>query len=261
MTSSDQADQAPFSSTSEEESQFVSPETVLQVLANGEIEVLGTLPWGSNYTFLATVTTDQLTLHAVYKPCSGERPLWDFADGTLCQREMASYVLSQALGWPLIPPSVFRQGPYGRGTVQFFIDADPDAHYFTLRHDPKFRSDFQRIAVFDFIINNADRKSGHCLKDSQDRIWAIDHGLTFHTEPKLRTVIWEYCERPLPEDMLADLRGLQQLLLTKAPPLDLLPKLIAPVELAAVQERLDCILRAGLFPTPRSGRNIPFPPV
>ncbi|MFQ5613863.1 MAG: SCO1664 family protein [Anaerolineae bacterium] len=253
--------QPPVNPDENREAQAVSVETILQVLAEGQLDVLGTLPWGSNYTFLATVTGDEYELKAVYKPCGGERPLWDFPDGSLCLREMATYLLSQPLGWPLIPPTVLREGPYGLGTVQFFIKADPNIHYFTLRDNPRYLTYFQQIAVFDYIVNNADRKGGHCLRDDRGRIWSIDHGLTFHIEPKLRTVIWEFCEQPIPENILADLRMLRQALQDGVPPLDTLAQLISYREKQVLEQRIGYLLSTRVFPSPTLGRNVPFPPV
>jgi uncharacterized repeat protein (TIGR03843 family) len=234
---------------------------ILEVLDQADINLLGSLPWGSNYIFLVAMNSGEFTFPAVYKPCSGERPLWDFPDGTLCQRELASYLLSLALGWPLIPPTVLRDGPFGPGTVQFYIEADPDNHYYTLRNDEQYQTDFQQIAIFDFIINNADRKSGHCLKDNQGRIWAIDHGLAFHPDSKLRTVIWNYGERRLPQFMVADLKMLQAKLCDRVPPLDILVQLLTSTEVSALQGRIDHLINRGLFPIPKSGRHIPFPPI
>ena len=152
--------------------------------------VLGQILSSSNYAFLARVDDGELQALAVYKPRRGEVPLWDFAPGTLCMREVAAYVLSHALGWPLIPPTVLRDGSYGPGVVQLYIEADVDAHYFTFREER--RADLVPVALFDIVTNNADRKGGHLLLDRDSRIWAIDHALTFHAEPKLRTVIWDF---------------------------------------------------------------------
>ena len=136
---------------------------VLALLAQGDLDVQGMLPWSSNYTLLATVRSNGLQGLAVYKPRRGERPLWDFARGTLCQREVAAYLLNAALGWNLVPPTVLRDGPYGIGSVQLFIDADQEAHLFTMQKEGGFESAIEQLAVFDVLANNADRKSGHCL--------------------------------------------------------------------------------------------------
>ena len=156
----------------------LSVASVLELLAKGDLDVQGMLPWSSNYTLLATVRNDGLQGLAVYKPRRGERPLWDFPRGTLCQREVAAYLLSEALGWSLVPPTILRDGPYGIGSVQLFIDAQEDAHLFTIQQEGSYEQELERLAVFDVLANNADRKSGHCLKGADRRLWAIDHGLT-----------------------------------------------------------------------------------
>ena len=169
----------------------LSDSAAAEELAAGELEVLGRMHYASNATFLARVRNNGAEMAAVYKPRRGERPLWDFPNGTLCQREVATYELSAALGWGLIPPTVLRDGPLGEGMVQRFVDHDPEEHYFTLleQHADRFR----RFAVFDVLVNNADRKGGHCLRSRPDgAILGIDHGLTFHPAWKLRTVIWDF---------------------------------------------------------------------
>ncbi len=224
---------------------------VLEILMEGELEVQGLFPWSSNYTFLASLTRPpgQQKLLAVYKPCRGERPLWDFPEGTLCQREFASYLVSQVLGWPRIPPVVFRDdGPEGPGSVQLFIDADFEAHYFNLRHLATFTDDFRRMALFDYVINNADRKGGHCLKDKNGKIWAIDHGLTFHTARKLRTVIWEFSDEAVPPPLLKDLERLRGLLSEPSELCQMLTLIIAPAEIRAFRNRLDFFAENGLVP-------------
>ena len=152
--------------------------------------VLGLLRGASNYTFLARLDPHPPEgLRAVYKPARGESPLWDFAAGTLYRREVAAYELSKVLGWPLIPPTVVRpDAPHGVGAVQLFIETDR-RHF--LGEQERHRETWLRVALFDVITNNADRKSGHCMFDLDDRVWVIDHGLTFHVEHKLRTVIWD----------------------------------------------------------------------
>ena len=165
------------------------------------METLGLMPWGSNYTFLMQITNpqtkdlpedDREDLLAVYKPRRGESPLWDFPNGTLCLREYAAGLVADALGWRIVPPTVLRDGENGFGSVQLFIENDPDQHYFTFKDDPDCRDQLQRICVFDLITNNADRKSGHCLRDMSGHVWAIDHGICFNADYKLRTVIWDF---------------------------------------------------------------------
>lgn len=234
---------------------------VLDILLSGEMsEVHGLMPWSSNYTFLVTVAHNDIRLLAVYKPARGERPLWDFPHGTLALREVAAYLVSEALGWELIPPTVLRDGEYGPGAVQLFINADFEQHYFTLREEPA--TAFAYVAAFDVITNNADRKAGHFLKATDGHIWVVDHGLTFHAEPKLRTVVWEFAGQPLPEAMQADLRRLQALLRDPRSPLVMqLQRLISPTEIKVFRQRLSQLLQAGHFPMPGPGRCVPFPPV
>lgn len=236
---------------------------LLNALLVKKIELQGLMPWSSNYTFLVSLTPPDVEdkLLAIYKPCQGERPLWDFPEGMLCRREFASYLISLVLGWPRIPPTVLRSdGPHGAGTIQLFIEADYDAHYFTLRENPALTDEFRRIALFDHIVNNADRKGGHCLLDAQEHIWAIDHGLTFHADYKLRTVIWEFCNEKLPTGLLDDLKNLRQLL--EQPELgQILAQLISRAEIEAFKERIDVLLKRGFLPRLQYGRNIPYPPV
>lgn len=236
---------------------------ILQSLLAGTMELEGLMPWSSNYTFLVTLTcpTDETTLLAVYKPCSGERPLWDFPDGSLCQREFATYLISHVLGWPNIPPTVLAKGPHGRGSLQLFVEADYEAHYFNIRGISNFTESFRQIAVFDYIVNNADRKGGHCLTDKNGRLWAIDHGLTFHTDFKLRTVIWDFCEEIIPDPLLQDLIYLQQQLLEPSELCRLLNKFISPAEIRAFQKRIDTLVSSGRFPRLQAGRNMPYPPI
>lgn len=232
-------------------------------LLKGLIELQGLMPWSSNYTFLVSLDqlADQTRLLAIYKPCQGERPLWDFPDGTLCQREFASYLMSQALGWPSIPPTVLRDGPHGPGSVQLFIDAEYEAHYFNMRDDSGFTDEFRRVALFDFIVNNADRKGGHCLKAKDGRLWVIDHGLTFHTDFKLRTVIWEFCEEAIPAVLLKDLKRLQSQMEESSELCQILSCFISTREIQAMKKRLDRLIIAGRLPELHPGRNIPYPPV
>ena len=155
------------------------PTVALDLLARGDITVKGRLPRSSNATFLVELALDDATALAVYKPEQGERPLWDFPPG-LFRREIAAYLLSEALGWGLVPPTAPRDGPLGEGSLQLFVPADFRQHYFTLLEAGEHRETLQRICLFDLVANNADRKSGHCLLVPDDRIYAIDNGLTFH---------------------------------------------------------------------------------
>jgi hypothetical protein len=232
---------------------------ILRLLSQGQIEVEGLIPWSSNATLLVTVRDDELTTLAVYKPQRGERPLWDFPHGTLGMREVAAYLVSEWLAWGLVPPTVLRQGPYGLGSMQLFFDAQEDAHFFTIQHDPTYAQDLKRLAAFDLIANNADRKSGHCLLDRVGHLWAIDNALTFHAEPKLRTVIWDFADQPLPADVLVGLRALQGSLAEGAPSDQALACLLSKEERAALRRRVDRLLKSRRFPQPGPGYPVPWP--
>jgi uncharacterized repeat protein (TIGR03843 family) len=227
-------------------------------LVSGELELLGLLPNSSNYTFLARATAGDDQVLAVYKPRRGEMPLWDFPEGTLCRREVAAYVVARELGWPNVPPTVLRDGPEGLGSAQLFVEFDPSQHYFTLEatHDDEFR----RVAVFDMVVNNADRKGGHCLLAPDGTIWVVDHGVCFNEEPKLRTVIWEHVGQPIPAELLNDIQAFN----VRSGQGDLraeLDELLSADELVAMGERIDAVLTAGVFPEPGPGRPYPWPPV
>jgi hypothetical protein len=235
-----------------------APERLLLQLP--DFEILGLLHGASNYTFLARLGPHPPSgLQVVYKPARGESPLWDFEAGTLYRREVAAYELSIALGWPNIPPTVVReQAPHGVGALQLFIEADR-RHF--LGQNSAHEDVWLRVALFDVIANNADRKSGHCLFDAQDKVWVIDHGLTFHVEDKLRTVIWDFSGRPLPGDLCGDVEraliDLERGSLGKT-----LRGLISPAELRLLKRRLrDVLDPAWRFPEPSSAWSIPWPPV
>ena len=234
------------------------PERLLATLP--EVEVLGILRGASNYTFLARLGPHEPDgLLAVYKPARGESPLWDFPSGTLYRREVAAYELSKVLGWPRIPPTVVRKsGPQGVGAMQLFVDAD-GRHF--LSEQSARRDEWIRVALFDVLANNADRKSGHCLFDAQGRVWVIDHGLTFHTDPKLRTVIWDFSGEPLPGDLCGDLeRTLSQL--ERGRLSGVLANLLSREEISTLRRRLRATLDpAWRFPSPTSGWSLPWPPV
>lgn len=236
----------------------LSDPAVPRVLGTGELEVLGLLPNASNHTFLARVKSTEEELLAVYKPRRGEAPLWDFPEGTLCAREVAAYVVSRALGWPNVPATVLRDGPYGVGSVQRFVPHDPEEHYFTLAG--RFPEEFRRVAAFDLVVNNADRKSGHCLLGEDGRVFLVDHGVCFSDEPKLRTVIWDFIGDPLEEGTRADVRRLAGEI-RGGQVRDELANLLAPVELAALAERADTVAAAVRFPEPGPDRPFPWPPI
>lgn len=236
----------------------LSDPAVPRVLGTGELEVLGLLPNASNHTFLARVKSTEEELLAVYKPRRGEAPLWDFPEGTLCAREVAAYVVSRALGWPNVPATVLRDGPYGVGSVQRFVPHDPEEHYFTLAG--RFPEEFRRVAAFDLVVNNADRKSGHCLLGEDGRVFLVDHGVCFSDEPKLRTVIWDFIGDPVEEGTRADVRRLAEEI-RGGKVRDELINLLAPVELAALEERADAVAAADRFPEPGPDRPFPWPPI
>lgn len=239
----------------------LSVASVLELLAQGELNVQGMLPWSSNYTLLTTVQNNGLQGLAVYKPRRGERPLWDFPRGTLCQREVAAYLLSESLGWSLVPPTLLRDGPYGIGSVQLFIDADQEAHLFTMQQEGLFGPQIERLAVFDVLANNADRKSGHCLKGNDGHMWAIDHGICFHVEPKLRTVLWDFAGQLLPPAIVSDLKALRTRLRKDDKLIEMFGSLLATDELRALRQRLGRLIETGKHPEAGHGRNMPWPPV
>lgn len=226
----------------------------LTILAEGEMEVRGRMPWSSNATFLVDVCHEGITIPAIYKPHRGERPLWDFPDG-LHLREVAAFRLSEALGWGVVPETVARtEGPLGAGSLQRFVAADFAQHYFTLLERPELHGALRTICTFDLVANNADRKGGHCLIDEDRRVWGIDNGLCFHVDPGLRTVIWEFAGEPVPPALLEDLArfaegdgaGLGELL--------------ADREVAATRRRAATVVGYGRFPDPGASRRAyPWP--
>ena len=191
---------------------------------------------------------------AVYKPGRGERPLWDYPPD-LYRREVAAAVVDEALRWSLVPPTVIRDGPFGLGSLQEFIAAADDEHYFTLLERPEHHHALKAVCIFDLLINNGDRKSGHCLLGLDGRIRAIDHGLSLHAEPKLRTVIWDFAGQAMPTDLLADVEGL----ISRPEALVGLEPLIDETERAALLRRGAAIVSSGTFPPLRSSRSYPWP--
>ena len=224
------------------------------VLTRGALTVKGRLPWSSNATLLVEAELDGVTTLGVYKPERGERPLWDFPSG-LFRRELAAWHLSEALGWGLVPLTVGREeGPYGEGSVQLFIPADFEQHYFTLREDERHHDRLRRICAFDLIANNADRKSGHCLLGEDGAVYAIDNGLCFHVEPKLRTVVWDLAGEPIP----AEIRTAARRLATQGLP-EGLARLLAADERAALLVRARALGWADQFPEDATGMRYPWP--
>ena len=225
----------------------------VDVLERGTIEVRGRIADSSNVTLLVTCAVAGCELLAVYKPLAGERELWDFPPG-LHRREVAARVLSDWLGWDIVPETVLREdAPFGEGSVQRVVEEDGVSHYFTVRDDPRWHHELRRIAAFDVLANNADRKSGHVLC-SGDRLWAIDHGLTFHAEPKLRTVIWDFAGTRLDRALRDDVARLAD-----GPAPCELEALLDEEELDALVARARGLVRAGRFPSPGAGRPYPWP--
>ncbi|MFW6069017.1 MAG: SCO1664 family protein [Chloroflexota bacterium] len=232
----------------------------LELMRQGVIEVEGLISWGSNYTFLARVCHGDRELPVIYKPRKGERPLWDFAPGTLCLRERAAYLVSEALGWRVVPPTVLRDGPHGWGSVQLFVEHDPERHYFTF--EGQYQTQLKRIVLFDLIVNNADRKGGHILVDDEEHLWSIDHGICFHSDYKLRSVVWDFAGQTIPAALLEDLHCLKETV--EDPDSDLtgaLSELLNERELEAIARRLRRLLKNTTFPSPGPGRHYPWPPV
>jgi len=226
--------------------------SALTVLEHGAIEIETRMPYSSNATFVVRVTNADTTLRAIYKPLRGERPLWDFEPG-LHRREVAAYRLATAMGLDFVPPTVLRDGPLGEGSLQLFVDADFEQHYFTLfESQPELHDCFRDIAVFDILANNTDRKSGHVLVDSENHVWAIDHGLCFAADFKLRTVIWEFGGEEIPDTALGAVERVASL------PLDV-AALLSDDEVAAHGERAAWLLEHRRLPVDPSGRRYPWP--
>jgi uncharacterized repeat protein (TIGR03843 family) len=233
-------------------------EVITRLLNTGEIGVVGQVAWGSNFTFLVKVVGDDGEIPAIYKPARGEQPLRDFPHGSLADREVATYLTSQALGWELVPPTVLRKdAPAGPGSMQLYIDVDPNRHFFTFNQEEKER--LRPTVLFDIIINNADRKSGHILLGEDDHIWLIDHGLCFHDEEKLRTVVWDFAGEPIPGELLECMDLLRDQMESENDFLDDLSHLLSRTELIKFRERINRILRSPTFPSPGPGRPYPWP--
>ena len=233
--------------------------SVLRVLQNGEITIKGEFVWGSNYTFLAEICQGSAKFMGVYKPSKGERPLWDFPAASLARREAAAYVVSQALGWELVPPTVYRrQAPIGPGSLQLFIEHDPEQHYFNLKDDD--RQLLRPVVVFDQLINNADRKGSHLLFDEHHHLWLIDHGICFHAEDKLRTVIWDFAGEPIQDQLCAGVQAFRQELRPETSLLKQLQTLLSQREIKALISRTENLLAIRRFPEPDPDqRSFPWP--
>jgi uncharacterized repeat protein (TIGR03843 family) len=230
----------------------------LQLLEHGELEVLGRLVEASNATLYCAVTLDGVTAACVHKPVAGERPLWDFPDGTLAAREVAAYRVSAATGWDIVPPTVMRQGPWGPGMCQLWVDVDVECDLVAL-----LRSDDERVrrmAVFDAVVNNADRKGRHLLPTGSGHLYGIDHGVCFAVPNKLRTLLWGWAGRRLPAEATEVLAGLIARWADEIAP-DL-STLLAADEVAATRRRIAGLLRSGVHPSPREDgwAAVPWPP-
>ena len=233
-----------------------SPQT-FDLLARGRMGECRLTPDGSNYTFLTTVSKGGERLKVIYKPRRGEIPLWDFPAGTLYLREYASYLLSEALGWGYVPPTVIRDGEFGEGSVQLYVEYDRREHYFTMRE--RFVEDMLRVCAFDVIANNADRKATHTLLGNDGGVWLIDHGITFNAEHKLRTVIWDFAGQPLPHWLLEELEPLRDGFDAPGGLGEGLGKLLSKPEVAATRYRLRALIDQGEFPVPTLRRAVPWP--
>lgn len=222
-------------------------------LLRGEMQIEMRMPYSSNATFLVSITLQDKTVQAIYKPMRGEKPLWDFAPG-LHRREVAAYRLSEAMGLNCVPPTVLRDGPNGEGSVQLLIEANPDEHYFTLFEQRQDLHDqFRAMCALDIVANNTDRKSGHVLVDKDQHVWGIDHGLCFAEDFKIRTVIWEFGGEVLPESI----RQAVEPLVTNVP-LEV-ATLLTTQEVLAISERAKWLIDGAAFPVDPSGRHYPWP--
>jgi uncharacterized repeat protein (TIGR03843 family) len=237
-----------------------SDDAALELLAGGELTVEGRLVAASNATLYCIIELDEQTAACVYKPIAGERPLWDFPLGTLAGREVAAYAVSRAAGWNIVPPTVMRDGPYGPGMCQLWIDADPEADLVALarsRDQPKLRD----MAVFDAVVNNADRKIGHLLPVDDGRLYGCDHGVCFGEEYKLRTVLWQWRGQKLPGRALAALSRLSQEM-AEGSLAQTLPGLLSDDEVTATKARIDLLIEHRVHPyPPENWPAVPWPPV
>ena len=231
---------------------------IVAILKDGEFGELKLVPWGSNYTFIAPLCTPQGQEDSavIYKPRNGEAPLWDFEGGTLYKREHAAYLVSKALNWHIIPPVIVRDGPHGVGTVQLFVDVDERKQYYDFRD--KHAHELMRIAIFDYITNNADRKASHCLLGADNFLWFIDHGLCFNSVDKLRTVIWDYAGQVIPPDIIGDLSDLMGDVVRLKALRSQLSSLLRRREVDLFFERIESILTNPSFPYLTSRRSVPW---
>ncbi|OUD03808.1 phosphatidylinositol kinase [Streptomyces swartbergensis] len=262
------------------------PPDAAELLARGELTVRGRIREASNAALYCTVSHDGREAACIYKPVAGERPLWDFPDGTLAQREVAAYEVSEATGWGLVPPTVLRDGPYGEGMCQLWVEAAPEAELLALvdgeEPEPGWKAigfaevgegrtallvhaddeRLRRLAVLDAVVNNADRKGGHLLPTGEGRLYGIDHGVTFNVENKLRTLLWGWAGEPLTREAVDVLERLRKDLAEGGPLTARLQPLITGAEIDATRARVAALLASGKHPEP-SGEwpAIPWPPV
>ena len=216
------------------------------------------MPRVSNFTLLVELGHGEQRGYGIYKPQAGESPLWDFPSGTLYRRECSAYLVSSLLGWHLVPPTLVREAEYGIGSLQLYVPPVEESNYFTIRETRQ--QEMARMALFDILTNNADRKGGHCFEARSGGVWGVDHGLTFHVHPKLRTVIWEFAERPVPQPMLEDLEGLAgELGSSGSDDAARLAGLLSPDEMSALRSRVEVVLQTPVFPSPYSRRDLPWP--
>jgi hypothetical protein len=236
----------------------VTPEEALEILGTGDVTVLGLLPYSSNYTFLARVERGNEEMLAVYKPRRGERPLWDFPAGSLSPREVAAWLISEAARWGIVPPTVLRNdAPLGAGSLQLFVAHDPEQHYFVLMEERL--EDFAVFAAFDAVINNADRKAGHVIEDRAGKLWAVDHGLSFNVDHKLRTVIWQFAGERLGPRIRAALESLGAELAGKGDLYWRITELLSTSEADATLARIESLLVEDCYPAPGADRPLPWP--
>ena len=236
-------------------------EITQNILEKGQISITGEFLWGSNYTFAVEISLGDQIIQGVYKPTRGERPLWDFPRATLAHREVAAFLVSEALGWSFVPPTTYRHdGPIGPGSLQVHIEHDPEYNYFSFS-----KADVQRlrpVAVFDYLINNADRKGSHILIDPDGKMWLIDHGISFHQEQKLRTVIWDFAGETLPDQICSDLVNFQQQLQEDSSFREKLSQYLVTQEIEALRKRSQFLTGTKTFPDPHPNRRpYPWPPV
>jgi hypothetical protein len=230
-------------------------EDVLDLLRNAEFTASRLVPWGSNYTFaVALETPDGQNQLAIYKPQAGEAPLYDFPDGTLYLREHAAYLFSRWAGWDIVPPTIVRDGPHGIGSVQLYVQPESnrdDFNDFWSSRD----SAIERMVLFDHIVNNADRKISHCLRDISGKVWGIDHGLTFNREPKLRTVLWQFVGEPISPPLMRELSELQG---RREELRDTMADVIDRGEIEALLRRISRLTEQGCYPALSPRRNVPY---